>query len=586
MRTVGTHQSRLTADAKSGVVMAKFDVVIRGGMIVDGTGSGRYRADIAIRDGVIAEIGRIPAEEADDVLDANGLIVAPGFIDLHTHYDAQLFWDPYCSLSGWHGVTSVVIGNCGFGFAPVQPEARDRSMLTMVRTEAIPLKSMQLGMPWDWVTFPEFLDSVDRTPKSVNVRSFLPMNPVLIEVMGFDRAKAGALPTDAEHAEMVRILHEALDAGAGGWSVQRLRPESGAGVQRDYDGTPMATDVMHTETCVKLAEVLAERRRGFIQMTMAGDPAIVDESKRTFELLARVSGRPVLYNVVTAIETDLSIHRNTLAWLDRCRREGLQVYGCAVTTRNALMFTFEDWNLFDEADAWREATIGSLEEKLDKLADPARRPALRDAKLIAATCPIDKIVVLGPKSSETSQWKDHTIGDIAEATGKHPVDVMLDIAVADRLRTTFYAEPLYTNGALLKEILDYPWAIPGVSDGGAHTKFLTAGTYPTELITDAVRDLGILELEQAHWRLSALPAHCAGFRDRGTLEVGKAADIVVYDYDNLRQGEPEVAHDLPGGEWRRVRKAHGFRYVLVNGQVTIDDDKETGVASGQLLRDR
>ena len=566
--------------------MAKFDVVIRGGMVVDGTGSGRYRADIAIRDGVIAEIGRIPADEADDVLDANGLIVAPGFIDLHTHYDAQLFWDPYCSLSGWHGVTSVVIGNCGFGFAPVQPDARDRSMLTMVRTEAIPLKSMQLGMPWDWITFPEFLDSVDRTPKSVNVRSFLPMNPVLIEVMGFDRAKAGAMPTDAEHAEMMRILNEALDAGAGGWSVQRLKPESGAGVQRDYDGTPMATDVMHTETCVKLAEVLAERRRGFIQMTMAGDPAIVDESKRTFELLARVSGRPVLYNVVTAIETDLSIHRNTLAWLDRCRREGLQVYGCAVTTRNALMFTFEDWNLFDEADAWREATIGSLEEKLDKLADPARRPALREAKLIAATCPIDKIVVLGPKSTETSQWKDHTIGDIAEATGKHPVDVMLDIAVADRLRTTFYAEPLYTNGALLKEILDYPWTIPGVSDGGAHTKFLTAGTYPTELITDAVRDLGILELEQAHWRLSALPAHCAGFHDRGTLEVGKAADIVVYDYDNLRQGEPEVAHDLPGGEWRRVRKAHGFRYVLVNGQVTIDDDKETGVAAGQLLRDR
>ena len=566
--------------------MAKFDVVIRGGMVVDGTGSGRYRADIAIRDGVIAEIGRIPADEADDVLDANGLIVAPGFIDLHTHYDAQLFWDPYCSLSGWHGVTSVVIGNCGFGFAPVQPDARDRAMLTMVRTEAIPLKSMQLGMPWDWVTFPEFLDSVDRTPKSVNVRSFLPMNPVLIEVMGFDRAKAGAMPTDAEHAEMTRILNEALDAGAGGWSVQRLKPESGAGVQRDYDGTPMATDVMHTETCVKLAEVLAERRRGFIQMTMAGDPAIVDESKRTFELLARVSGRPVLYNVVTAIETDLSIHRNTLAWLDRCRHEGLQVYGCAVTTRNALMFTFEDWNLFDEADAWREATIGSLEEKLDKLADPARRPALREAKLIAATCPIDKIVVLGPKSTETSQWKDHAIGDIAEATGKHPVDVMLDIAVADRLRTTFYAEPLYTNGALLKEILDYPWTIPGVSDGGAHTKFLTAGTYPTELITDAVRDLGILELEQAHWRLSALPAHCAGFHDRGTLEVGKAADIVVYDYDNLRQGEPEVAHDLPGGEWRRVRKAHGFRYVLVNGQVTIDDDKETGVASGQLLRDR
>ncbi len=566
--------------------MATFDVVIRGGTVIDGTGSARYRADVAIRDGVIAEIGRIPAHEADDVLDANGLVVAPGFIDLHTHYDAQLFWDPYCSLSGWHGVTSVVIGNCGFGFAPVQPDFRDRAMLTMVRTEAIPLKSMQLGMPWDWVTFPEFLDSVDRTAKSVNVRSFLPMNPVMIEAMGFERAKAGALPTDAEHAAMIRMLHEAMDAGAGGWSVQRLRPESGANVQRDFDGTPMATDVMHTETCVKLAEVLAERRRGFIQMTMAGDPAIPDESKKTFELLARVSGRPVLYNVVTPVETDPSVHRATLAWLDRCRKEGLQVYGCAITTRNALMFTFEDWNLFDEADAWREATLGTLEEKLDKLADPARRPALRAARIVAATCPIEKMVVLGPKSSETMQWKDHTLGDVAEATGKHPVDCMLDIAVADRLRTTFYAEPLYTNTSLLKEILDYRWTIPGVSDGGAHTKFLTAGTYPTELLTDAVRDGGLIELEEAHWRLSALPAHCAGFRDRGTLEVGKAADIVVYDHDRLAQGPAEVTHDLPGGEWRRVRKATGYRYVLVNGKVTIDDDKETGVASGRLLRDR
>jgi N-acyl-D-aspartate/D-glutamate deacylase len=321
-------------------------------------------------------------------------------------------------------------------------------------------------------------------------------------------------------------------------------------------------------------------------MTMAGDPAIVDESKKTFELLARVSGRPVLYNVVTAIETDHSIHRKTLAWLDGCRKQGLQVYGCAITTRAGLTFTFEDWNLFDEADAWRDATLGNVEERLDKLADPARRAALRDARIFAATGPIANMVVLGPKSTDTAVWKDHTIADVAEATGKHPVDAMLDIAVADRLRTVFYTEPLYTKPELLKEVLDYRWTIPGVSDGGAHTKFLTAGTYPTELIVDAVRAFGILELEEAHWRLSSLPAHCAGFPDRGTLQVGKAADIVVYDYDHLRMGPVEVVHDLPGGEWRRVSRPSGYRFVLVNGQVTIDDDKETGVPSGRLLRQR
>jgi N-acyl-D-amino-acid deacylase len=218
--------------------MAQFDTVIKGGIVVDGTGRGRRRADIGIKDGLIAEIGRIPDHEADEVLDASGMIVAPGFIDLHTHYDAQLFWDPYCTLSGWHGVTSVVIGNCGFGFAPVQPDFRERAMLTMVRTEAIPLASMKAGMPWDWVSFPEYLDSVERTAKAINIKPFLPMNPVMIEVMGFERAKAGVMPTDDEHREMRRLLHEAMDAGAGGWSVQRLKPQSGANVQRDFDGTP------------------------------------------------------------------------------------------------------------------------------------------------------------------------------------------------------------------------------------------------------------------------------------------------------------------------------------------------------------
>src|SRR6187401_232581 len=169
--------------------MARFDRVIRGGMIVDGSRLPRFRGDIGIKDGVIAEIGQLRADDADEVIDAGGLIVAPGFIDLHTHYDAQLFWDPYLSLSGWHGVTSVVIGNCGFGFAPVRPEDRERAMLTMTRTEAIPFKAMQAGVPWDWVTYPEFLDSVDRTPKAVNMRAFVPLNPLLNWVLGAERAR-------------------------------------------------------------------------------------------------------------------------------------------------------------------------------------------------------------------------------------------------------------------------------------------------------------------------------------------------------------------------------------------------------------
>ncbi|HZP29592.1 MAG TPA: amidohydrolase family protein [Acidimicrobiia bacterium] len=563
--------------------MARYDTVIRDGMVVDGTGMPRRRCDVAIAGGRITRLGKIDPADADRVLDADGLVVAPGFVDLHTHYDAQLFWDPYCTLSGWHGVTSVVIGNCGFGFAPVRPEDRERSMRSMTRVEAIPYDAMREGLPWNWVSYPEFLDRVAATPLSVNLRPFMPVGPLLVWVLGWERAKAGAMPTDAEHAEMRRLLHEAMDAGAGGWSAQRLHPDAGASIQRDFDGTPMVTDVMHSETCFELAGVLAERNDGFIQITN-GSPA-GEDGHGFIERLAEISGRPVIMNAVQAFDQMPEIHRGQLEWLASCRERGLPVYGQGVTTDAGFTLTFEDWNLFDESDAWCEATTGSLEERLEKLADPARRPALRDAHVYIALGPMEEVVVLGPRTPETKQWANMTVGDVAAATGKHPVDAMLDIAVADRLATTFFSKPaINTRLEGFRELMTDDYLLPGTSDGGAHTKFLTAGRYPTETIIRAVREHGILTLEQAHWKLSALPAHCAGFTDRGTLEVGKAADVVVYDYDRLDMTPVEKVHDFPGGEWRRVQRGVGYRWVLVNGEVTIDDDKETGVPAGRLLR--
>ena len=201
--------------------MPKFDTVIKNGLIIDGTRMPRFRGDIGIRNGAIAKIGRIEDRDGASVIDASGLIVAPGFIDLHTHYDAQIFWDPYCTISSWHGITSAVIGNCGFGFAPVHPDDRDRAMLTMTRVEAIPYASMEAGMPWDWITFPDFLDSLDRRPKGINVLPYVPMAPMLTWVMGREQAKTRK-PTAAEEAELCRLLGEAMDAGACGWSAQRF----------------------------------------------------------------------------------------------------------------------------------------------------------------------------------------------------------------------------------------------------------------------------------------------------------------------------------------------------------------------------
>ena len=562
--------------------MTEFDTLIKGGMVVDGTRSPRYRGDVGIKDGLIAEIGHIEPHRAKRVLDAEGMIVAPGFVDLHTHYDAQVFWDPYCSISSWHGITTVVIGNCGFGFAPVAPEARERAMLTMTRVEAIPLAAMKAGMPWDWVTFPEYLDSVERTPKAINIVPYVPVGPILVSVLGLEDAKAGRLPTPAEHAEMCRIFEESLDAGGCGWSAQRLPPSGPGGAQLDFDGTAMPTDVMHDETALEFAKVLRRRNSGHMQMTVVTGNPKADQAHMAE--LARVSGRPLVFNVVQAQDSQPEVHRKVMRWLDRCRAEGVRVYGQGLTTDAGYSFTFEDWNLFDERPAWREATVGMPEERLAKLSDPARRPALREQIPGFVLGNFQEIVVTGPVAPESQQWLDHTIGLVAEKTGKHPVDAMLDIVVADGLKTEFFSMPPNTRLDLLKEIVDNPYILFGVSDGGAHTKFLTAGRYPTETLTKIVREHEMLSLEDAHWRLSALPAQLAGCNDRGMLKVGMPADVIVYDYDNLTVLPPEVVYDLPGGEWRRVQRAKGYRFILVNGEITIEDDQQTNVFSGELLR--
>jgi N-acyl-D-amino-acid deacylase len=562
--------------------MPSYDIVIKDGMVIDGTRCPRVRADVAIKDGRVVEMGRIRASDGKQVLDATGLHVAPGFVDLHTHYDAQVFWDPYCSLSGWHGVTSVAIGNCGFGFAPVEPDEREHAMRSMTRVEAVPYVSMQEGMPWDWVTFPEFLDSLARTPKAVNMLPYVPAGPLLVSVLGRAAAKEGVLPTDEQHRKLARLLDEAMEAGGCGWSAQRLPPTGPAALQRDFDGTPMPTDMMHDETARVFSRVLAERNEGVVQLTLTtGDPR---HDRDHIEELAAISGRPLLYNVVQAYWEDPDTHRRQMGWLKKCRQRGIPVYGQGVTTDAGYTFTFEEWNLYDDAEPWCEATTGSLEARLRKLADPARRQAMKDNLPKVASGPLDSVTVLSPQSPETEPYRQMSVGQVAEKLGKHPVDAMLDIAVADGLKTVFYATSPAGESDLIAEIVRDEYMLLGISDGGAHTKFFTAGRYPTDTIAEHVRENELITLEEAHWRLAALPARLAGFQDRGVIREGGPADIVVYDYERLESLASEIAHDLPGGEWRRIQRASGYRWVLVNGEITIEDDRETATHPGQLLR--
>ncbi|MBM4383352.1 MAG: amidohydrolase family protein [Deltaproteobacteria bacterium] len=562
--------------------MPSYDLVIAGGTVIDGLRTPRFTADVAIRDGRIAAIGSVARSDAARVIDARGQIVCPGFVDLHTHYDSQVFWDPYCTISGWHGVTSVVIGNCGFGFAPVKPADRTRSMLTMERNEAVRATTMAAGMPWDWETYPEFLDSLDRTPKGLNLLSYVGLNPLMTYVMGLDAAKSRGA-TASERAEMARLLGEALDAGGCGFSAQLLGPNS---VQRDFDGTPMITDTMSHDDLVFFAGVLREKGRGFIQ--------VIGADAKLTERLCEASGRPVVWNALVLAADQHGItygqYRDVIRWIDDANARGLRVFAQALTCQNNYEFSLDEWNLFDSIPAWRAVTMGTPAERAAKMRDAAHRDALRasfDPKqtLVGATVTaIPDLVVSEVGKRELDEYVGFSVGEIAAKLGAHPVDAMLDLALADDLRTRFATPPQKIDMTAMREVVNSSFALPGVSDGGAHMKFLTLGRYPTEFLSLLVRDNGLMDLEQAHWRLSAYPALAAGIRDRGFLREGAPADVLVYDLERLRILPTGRLHDFPAGDWRIACKADGYRFVIVNGEITFEDGVCTGATPGKLLR--
>jgi N-acyl-D-aspartate/D-glutamate deacylase len=666
--------------------MADFDLIIRGGTIVDGTRTPRYISDLAISNGVIAQIGGLRGKTAKRELDATGRIVAPGFVDLHTHYDAQIFWDPYCTLSGWHGVTSVALGNCGFGFAPSRVEDRDRAMLSMTRNEAIPYDAMKAGMPWNWVTFPDFIDSLIKTPKGVNCLTYVPLTPLYAWVMGWEEAKKRR-PTEAELQEMCRLINEAMDAGACGWSAQVLGANS---IQRDYDGTPMITDLLSEHEILTFAQILADRDEGFIELAYQetgeeGRP-LAEATKHFFEKVAEVAKRPVLYQVVAPNSVHPEQHRERISWLESCAARGLRVYGQGATRRGGFEMTFADWNLFDDTEAWRDVTLGSRAERKAKMADPEMRRRLKaewDAnirpttvvpgsagslilraknvktdigavaafpklpatvelggvsyflintrdgyKLLSRVCPHqggtvedtggcftcpdhgyqydkdggkcltaeglrmksfavdvkDGRLIARIPDAGSANIEGQTVQKIADAQGKHVIDALLDMVVEDDLETEFFAETQGREAAqFTTEVLHSNVVVPGVSDGGAHVKFLTAGIYPTDMLSWLVRDAKTMSLEDAHYKLSYLPAHLGGFRDRGAIRENAPADIVVYDLAKLEVLPSEVAEDLPGGEWRRIQKSKGYDWILVNGEITFEGGRPTGAMPGKFL---
>ncbi len=565
--------------------MAEYDLVIRGGTIVDGTGIPRYKADVAVKNGRIANIGgRIVSGGAKEI-DASGCIVAPGAVDLHTHYDGQLNWDPYCTPSGWFGVTSLTIGQCGFGFAPTKPEDRDLNMQMMNRVEAIPLESMRQGMRWDWETFPEYLDSLDRQGLGLNIGALMPFSCLRGYVLGMKPARERTSVTKDELDEMKRLFREGMQAGAFGIAGNRSAED------HPEDGGYLPSHVASDEEWLALAEVLGEFDVGHLGWDI-GEIPMFDDRPQQHTLLTKmmdISGRP-LQLILGGAES--------MAWMHEARAQGLPVFEQVMNTVSDSTFKLAEYNLYDIFPNWVQPLVGTPEERIAKLQDPATRAAMKEdverfsmerqssINLEVSRTNWDRVRVYEVHHDRNQKYEGMTINELAQATSKHPVDAYLELALDEQLQTIFTVPQNPADSEGLVDRLKSPYGHLSISDGGAHTRFQNDTHWPIYFLSFWVRDREIMSLEQAHYKISTLPAWLASFRDRGSLRVGAWADMMIYDLDKLGMlfDGPMWANDFPGGERRFIRKPTGLNYTIVNGTVTFEGNESTGALPGKLLR--
>lgn len=565
----------------------RFDIVFRNGTLVDGTGQPAIVADLAIKDGKIAEIGRGLKGGAQEV-DVTGLIVAPGIVDLHTHYDAQLHWDPYCTASGWHGTTSVVIGNCGFGFAPVRPGMGDRYMYMMENTEQVPYDIMKRTMSWDWESFPEWLDHLRSLPKGINVGSYFPMNALLSYVVGPDEAKTRPC-TPAERLEMRRLMHEALDAGASGFAFSFLGADGNNHL--DHDQSPMPTDVMDPEEAYNLADVLRERGQGVIQV-LCELPGMKNHRRYIVEELARRSQRPVIHNIVLASDVNKEQHRSILRWIDDLNGQGLDIWTQAFAFRKPLEIKPLHYNVWDSVPVFRAISEAMTPEgKMALVSNPAYRARLKaeydPVPMAQAGGRLEAYYLIDACGHEKyAPYQGQQLSEVARQTDTDLTDVFVDLLVDTHLEVLLLSDDNGTRRIeTIAELLKHPRVLPGTSDGGAHSKHGNGGFWSTDMIIWLTRETDGFSIEKVH-EMIGRNARAFGFEGRGEISVGAPADIMIYDHallDIVPKREYEVAHDLPGGDWRKIKRVIGVRYIVVNGVITFIDGIETGATPGEII---
>ena len=570
---------------------AEYDVVIRGGLVVDGTGAEPRQADVAIAQGIIQAVGRVAGRGREEI-DAEGLLVTPGFVDLHTHYDGQAVWSQRMNPSSSHGVSTVILGNCGVGFAPCRPEDRELLVMTMEGVEDIPGVVMKEGLTWDWETFPEFMNVLEAKPRDIDIGVFAPHSPVRVYAMG-DRGANREVPTEADLAAMSALVREAVEVGALGFATSRTA------VDRRADGEAMASFEAGEPELVAAAQAVKAAGGGLIQMIPElGMTGLTPEQE--FALMRGVSeasGVPITFTVVPGRR------RNRHFWHDLLRlaqehnaKGGALIHPQFFPRPVGMMASFElSSNPFVNTPAYKALAHLPLAERVAELRKPEVKARILADDPEAALLPLTEMTrqydVMYPLSEPPcyEPAPSSSIAARAEREGRPPDDVAYDLLLENEGKGMLYVAfgnwPDDTLDHLFK-FFDDPNAVMGLGDGGAHYGLICDSSYPTFVLSHWARDRKgrRLSVQQAVRAMTSHPAGIIGLNDRGVIAPGYKANINVIDHEKLTLHAPEIVDDLPGGGRRLDQRASGYRYMLVSGEIVTRDDRPTGVLPGRLVR--
>ena len=554
-----------------------YDLLVKNGRIIDGSGNPSFFGDVGVSRGNIVELGRLSGP-AKRIIDAEGLVIAPGFIDNHCHYDAQVTWDPLCTFSCYHGATTVVIGNCSLTVAPVKTNDHDKLLGMLSQVEAIPMDVLQAGMTWNWETFPEYMEVLGRR-LGVNVGMLIGHSAIRLYAMG--EASQERAATENELGAMRKIVREAIQGGALGLSITRNTGHF------DISGKPIPAACAPETELFALTDVLREMGTGVIQCGGGVVPEIKD---RLMSRLSEACGRRLLYNNIQETVRAPGRWKQHLAIVEETCRAGNRAVPLCTPNSSVSFFNMKNCQSFRQLPTWLQILTASDEEKLRAYRDPEIRKKLR----AEADEPLkpdsrfpkrwDLFIVEEPYLPKNQNLKGKSIEELARASDKHPVDALLDLAAEEELNTVFGLAQNNSDRDAVAEILSSPYTVIGLSDGGAHVQFRCLVGYSTRLLGYWVRERGIMSLEQAVRRLTFDSASAFGIYDRGLLQPGLAADLVIFNPDTVKPGTQDVVHDLPNNGWRMRDIAEGIHYTVVNGEVLLEQGEPTGANPGHVLR--